>query len=237
MKLDDPLFGITPESLKAVNVDLPSSKSLSVVDSQMPVSTEHERVIASKLVRIHNRTSSYRFDGMIENFLCGHIPHNFNFNNPFSFKDAKDRDFVPGSSSSFALASSSEIGLIGFDLSLQQYLTINTVGSDSLAYNLEGLQHSRVGETYLYRRLPGRHLQFKELDEPQPVLTGDGEFPDPSPGEVSKLIPAPTTAISSTSDSIDLFASTMCAKNTAIFSTQLCKIPLSRFFSLYKGFK
>jgi hypothetical protein len=46
-----------------------------------------------------------------------------------------------------------------------------------------------------------------------------------------------TTAIPSTSDSVDFSASTSCAENTVVFLTQPSEIPLCIFLSLYKEFE
>ena len=64
MELNDSLFCLAPESFKAVNVDFPPIKSLPMVDPAVPASTEHQRIIASEFVRMHNRASSYGLNGM-----------------------------------------------------------------------------------------------------------------------------------------------------------------------------
>jgi len=53
MELNGSLFRITPESLKTVNVDFASGKSLPMVDLEMPVSTEHEGIITSDVKRLY----------------------------------------------------------------------------------------------------------------------------------------------------------------------------------------
>jgi len=111
------------------------------------------------------------------------------------------------------------------------------MGGYGHADDLEGLKHSRIGYPHLQRCFPGRDLQFKELYDPQPVLTGDIELSNPSAGEVPKLIPALATAISASPDPIDFFATTPGAENMAIFSTPPYEKPSSRFFILYKEFK
>jgi hypothetical protein len=58
MELNDFLFCLAPESFKAVIVDFSLGKSLPMVDPDVPVSTEHQKIIASEFVRIHNSVSS-----------------------------------------------------------------------------------------------------------------------------------------------------------------------------------
>jgi len=237
MELNESLFRITPESLKTVNVDLASGKSLSMVDLEMPVSTEHKGIITSELVRIHNRASSYGLNGVVQDFLCSYISQNLDLDNPSPLKDAEDRDLVPGTPASLPFALSPEVGLISFDLSLKERITVHTIGCDRYTDELECLQDRGIGYPHLQRRLPCRDLQLKEFDEPQPVPAGDVELANPSPGEVSKLISTLTTAIPSTPDSVDFSASTSCAENTVVFLTQPPEIPLCIFLSLYKEFE
>jgi hypothetical protein len=47
-------LGNTPESLYAVNVDLPLLEFMLVVDVEMLVSAEHERVISPPFIGIHD---------------------------------------------------------------------------------------------------------------------------------------------------------------------------------------
>ena len=237
MELNESLFRITPESLKTINVDLASGKPLLMVDLEMPISTEHKGIITSELVRIHNRASSYGLNGMVQDFLCSYISQNLDLDNPSPLKDAEDRDLVPSTPASLPFALSPEVGLISFDLSLEEHITIHTIGCNRHTDELKCFQDRGIGYSHLQRRLPRRDLQLKELDEPQPVSAGDVKLADPSPGEVSKLIPTLTTAIPSTSDSVDFSASTSCAENTVVFLTQPSEIPLCIFLSLYKEFE
>ncbi len=61
--LDKPLLGPTPESLQAVDVHLAGREILAVVHLQMPVSAEHQAVIAFELVRVDDRSSADLLDG------------------------------------------------------------------------------------------------------------------------------------------------------------------------------
>jgi len=237
MELDDSLFRIAPEPFKTVDVDLPSGKPLSMIDSEMSVSTEHERIIASESIGIHNRASSYGFNGMVEDFLCGNVSQYLNLYHPVPLKNAEHRYLASRSSPSFPFASSPKVCFIGFNFPFKKHLTISTVCGYSHTDDLEGLKHSGIRYPHLQRGFPGRDLQFKELYDPQPVLTGDIEFSNPSASEVPKLIPALATTIPSSPDPIGFSATTPGAENMTIFSTPLYKKSLSRFFSLYKNFK
>ena len=237
MELNDSFFCIAPKSFQAINVDLPAGKSLSMVDPEVSVPTEHERIIASESVCIDNRASSYNLNGMVKDFLCSNVSQNLDLYYTFSLKDAEHWYFASGSSPSFPFSSSSKIGLIGFDFPLEKQVTISTVCGYGHGNDLESLKHSRIGYPHLQRCFPGRDLQFKELYDPQPVLTGDIELSNPSAGEVPKLISAVATAIPSSPDPIDFSASAPGAENMAIFSTPSYEKSFSRFFSSYKEFK
>lgn len=64
MVLNQPLFRESPESFNPVDVDLSLFELIAMVDVEMLVTTEHERIVSPPLVCIHDGTSPdslYRF--------------------------------------------------------------------------------------------------------------------------------------------------------------------------------
>jgi len=66
MKLNESLLCISPEAFKAVDINFALSKSLCMVHSGMPVSAEHQAVVALKPVYVDNGALSYLFHRQIE---------------------------------------------------------------------------------------------------------------------------------------------------------------------------
>ena len=62
MMLDEALLGPAPESLHAVDVHLAGREILAVVHLQVPVSAEHETVIALEFVRVNHRSPADLLD-------------------------------------------------------------------------------------------------------------------------------------------------------------------------------
>ncbi len=71
--LNQPLFGIAPESLNAIDVDFTRGKELLMINLQMPVAAKHQRVIASEFICVNDGSSSNRFDSEAQKSLCADI--------------------------------------------------------------------------------------------------------------------------------------------------------------------
>lgn len=52
-------FGVTPEYFESVDINFTGGEFSFMIDVQMPIATEHQRIIASKFIRINNSPSSY----------------------------------------------------------------------------------------------------------------------------------------------------------------------------------
>src|SRR4030067_2379069 len=112
MKFHNSFFGITPKAFKPVNVHFACGESFLVVNSKMPVSTEHKGIITPEFISVYNRTSSYRFNRHRQKRFSRNILNNFNQNSPVSLENTEYRDFIISSPSSLAFASSAKIAFI-----------------------------------------------------------------------------------------------------------------------------
>jgi len=62
MKPVHPFFGITPEAIKAININVTPAKSFSMIDSEMSVAAERQCIVTLELIGIDDRTPSDRLD-------------------------------------------------------------------------------------------------------------------------------------------------------------------------------
>ena len=222
MKLGQPFLRVAPEALQAVDINLAGGKAFAVIDSQMPVATEHQRIVASEFVGVDNRASADCFNGPIQQTLGRDIPDHLNLYDAVSLENAEDGDLPRCASTAFALASASEVGLVQLDLSVHQQLAIQ-VGQDRPPQNRDGLEHSRITQSDLLSNLAARELYFKELDDPQPALIRNSQPVDPSAREVMERIATAFTAVPFVNNPIDFSAPTPCTENTAISCTRFFK--------------
>lgn len=239
MKLDNPLLSIAPKPFKSINIDSPRRKTPLMVHSQMPITTKHQRIITSKLVRIHNGPSSHLLDGHVEQRLCRHVLHHLDSHRPISPVDAENRDFPGCPSASLPFASSSKVGFIQFNLSFKKSSFLIT-GQNGHPKNRDCSENGGITDPNLLGDLSRRELDFKKLDKPKPFLAGDTKQVNPSIREIMEGVFAPFTPVSFACNSIVFSTPTTCTKNEPIFPTRFFeKQPSSvfRFCNKFKGFE
>jgi len=219
MVLDEPFFSIAPEAFNTINIDLAGCKEFFMIDFKMPVATKHQRVITFEFIGIDDRSSPDSFHGEIQKCSGLDILDHLDLNNPVSLQDAENRDFAGSPTAPFTFASASEIGLVKFDFTLKEFIfPYCTAGNGHPDYT-KGFEHRGIAQGCLLRDFPGRKFQFKELDNPQPLLETDSQAVDPSAGEVVKSIFAAFATQPFADDLIDLVASASYAETTVVFPT------------------
>jgi len=239
MKLNDPLLGITPKPLQPINIHSPRRKMPLMVHSQMPITTKHQRIITSKLIRINNRSTTNLLDGHVEQRLRRNVLDHFNSNHPISLVDAENRDFPGRPSATLAFSSAPKVSLIELNLPFKKPF-LRLVGHNRRTKHRNSSQNGGIAQSNLLGNLSGRKLHFKELNNPEPLLVRDPKPLNPSVREIVKTIFASFTAVLFNFDAIDFSASTACTKNRAFFPTRFFEkksCPVFRFGNKFKGFE
>ena len=108
MMFNESFFGITSESLHSVDINFTRGEFPFIINFQMPISTEHQKIIASELIRINNGSSSDGLNGQGKPCFGTNIFNHFNFDNPIPLQEAKYGDFVKCASASLAFSSSAK---------------------------------------------------------------------------------------------------------------------------------
>ena len=218
MKLGQSLLCIAPEAFQAVDIDLAGGKALPMIHPQMPVSAEHQRIIAAEFIGVDNRASADRLDRHVQQALGRDIPDHIDFHDAVSLENSEDGDLSSRAASAFPLASTPKVGLVQLDLAVHQQLAIQ-VGQDRPAQDRDGLERGRIAQSDLLGNLAGGQLYLKELDDPQPALIRNSQPTDPAAREVVERVAAAFTAVPFTHDPVDFSAPTACTENAAIFRT------------------
>ena len=213
------LFSITPETFQAVNINFASGKFPKMIDFQMPVSTTHQSIIASKFICINDGASSDCFNGKVEQSFCTDILNNFNPDDAIPFKDTENRHFSGSASTSIAFSSAPKIGFIQFDFSSKQMIAAGVAGHYSHPDHIDCFEDSRITEANLLVDFPGREFQFKELNNPKPVSATNPDFVHPASGEIMESIFTTFTSKPFASDSVNFVTATSTAETTVVFPT------------------
>lgn len=216
MKLDNSLLRITPKTFQAINIHFALTKPLPMINSQMQIATKYQGIITSKSISINDQPSSNSFDRQVENRLSTDVSKDMHLHPSLSLQDAESRDFVASSSAPSPLASTSKMGLIGLNFYLQKLLLILAISRDGLPKKVKGPKHCRIRKTQLLRSLSGRDLQFKELDQPEPLFGRDFNLINPSSGEVREHILTLAAAVARISDEVQFFVPTTNTETKAI---------------------
>lgn len=239
MEFDQSLLGETPKSFEAINIHFARREALPVIDAKMTIATEHKGIIAPELVGVHNRSATDRFDSHAKQGLSRNVWNDFDLDRPISLQNAENRHFSGCPTAALPLAPTTKIAFVQFDLTSEEQVGILT-GGDRDSDDRDCLQDRRITQAHLLCNLPGRDFEFKELNDPQPLLERDAQLIDPSIREVVESVFTSFTAISFADDSIDFSASTARTKNRAIFPTRFSEEksrPIFRFGNEFKGFE
>jgi len=172
MVFDQPFLGVAPESLDAVDVNFPGGESFFMVDFEMPIPTEHQRVITPIFVCVHDGSPSHRFDCERKQSLGRDIFDSLNLNHAIPLKYAKYGHFSRRTPSSFAFSLTSEIRFIELDFTAEKVM-IRRVGHQRQSNDCNGLKHGGITKPDLLCDLPGTKIKLEEFDHPQPVPVGD----------------------------------------------------------------
>jgi len=222
MKLGQPLLGITPETLQAVNVDLAGGKPLAVIYPQVPVATEHQGIVAAEFVGINNRATADGLDRHVQKTLGRDIPNHLDLHNAASLENSEDGDLPGGPSTPLAPASAPKVGFIQFNLPFEEQLPIQ-VRQDRQPQDGDRFEHRGITQSHLLGDPAARQLYFKELNDPQPALIRNSQPVNPSTGEVMERVTTTLAPVPSAHDPVDFLAATPCTKNTAVFCTRFFK--------------
>ena len=206
MVLDKALLGPTPKTLQAVNVNLAGGEAFLMVHLQVPVATEHEAVVALKLVRIDDRTPADLFDRQLQQGGCRDVSNDRHMDLAVALQDAQYRHFSGSASASVALAAASEVALIQLDLSAQQKGGILGLADNGQPDGLNGSVNGPISQAHLLGHLADGDLLFKELDQGQPLHTGQSSLFDPPSGELLEGILTMRATIASLSQFVKFSA-------------------------------
>jgi len=169
MKFDHSFLGITPESFNTVDIHFTRGEEFFMIDLNMPVSTKHQGVVPSEFIGIHDTSSANGFDGHIQQCFSGNIFNHFNSDHTISLQDTKYRYLVSSSSPAFAFSSATEVTLIHFHFTAQKFFCIAGMCNNSLSNNSDSLEDRGITQSNLIGYFTGRELQFKELNDPEPI--------------------------------------------------------------------
>jgi len=165
MVFDQPFFGPAPESLQSVNIDFAGREMLAVIHLQVPVSAEHQAVVAFELVGVDDTSSANLLDGKIQQNLGRDIRDDADLDNALSLQDAEDGNLAGGPTAPLTFSSPAKVGLIQFYLSRQEKIGIGGMSQDGHPDGVHSTVNGPVRQLHLLSHLPDGDFQFKELED------------------------------------------------------------------------
>jgi hypothetical protein len=238
MELDEPLFGVAPEALNAVDVDLAVAKMFTVVKIDMPVATEHKGIIAFEFVRVNNAPAPNHLDGQVKQGFGFDVLNSLHMDTAVSLEDAEYWNLIKGPASTFPLALASKVGLVQFDCPVHPLRGFNAM-PNCLPNDLDGFESRGITQTDLLSDLASRDLQFKELDDPQPFLMANLDTVNPTVTEVMEGVLTPLATVPFAQQPVDFIAVTPAAKNMPFFPAKFTQAQPGTVFTFddeLKGF-
>lgn len=238
MEFYQSLLGETPKAFEAIDIYLARREALPMIDPEMTIAAEHKSIIAPELVGVYDRSATDRFDGHAEQRLSRNVSDDFNLDRPVALQNAENRHFPGCPAATLPFAPTTKIAFVQLDLASEEQVGILS-GDDSESDDGDRLQDRRITQSHLQSDLPGRNLEFKELNDPQPLLERDVQLIDPSIREVVEGVFTSFASVSFADDPIYFSASTACTENRPIFPTRFFKEksrPVFRLSNEFKGF-
>jgi hypothetical protein len=211
------LLRITPKTLKSVDVYPPSRKILPMIDLKMTITTKHKGIIAFKFISIDNASPSHFFNSQIQHRLRSNIGDDLNEGSPLTLQDTENRDFSGCPSPPISFSSATKVGLINLYFTPKQHLRIFRVSHNRKTNSSNRLINSVIRQSHLDADLPCGKFQFKELDDSQPLTTGQVPAVYPAAAEIMKGISATVAPSSAVCHDIESSEATFGTKPLLVF--------------------
>lgn len=211
------LLGIAPETLQAINVDPSPAEMDGVVHLQVPVATEHEGVISMEPVGVYDAAPPDLGYGEAKQCFGFDVGYCTDKDLSVTFQDTEDRDFPTRSSSTSAFASSPKVGLVQFHFPTEEHSTAGSVGHNCQTENRDRLVSGGVRDSQLGSELTGRDLQFKKLEQPEPLAGRQVSGIDPAAAEIVEGVGAVGAATAPVRQVIEFTAPTTRAETLLVF--------------------
>ena len=224
VELDQAFFGEGPEAFQSVDVDFSARISLFVIDPQMAIAAEHQRIVAAEFIGIDDRSATDRFDRHIQQRGRRDVFDDVDLDHAISLQNAENRDFMGSPPATLTLPLSSEVRFVHFDLAAQKIIGFGSVGHDRFSNHGDRFESRGIAKADLLGYLTGRDFEFEEFEDPEPGLGRDFEFIKPAAGEVVESKSAALTTELFVADSIDFIAPISTAENMAVFPAEFPQI-------------
>jgi hypothetical protein len=111
----DPLLGVAPEPLQAVDVDPAAGEVFPMVHAKVTEPAEHERVVDLVAVGVHDASPADLLDREREDGFGPGVGNHLHEHLPLPLQNAEYRDFAGGTPSTLSLALPPEGGFVHFD--------------------------------------------------------------------------------------------------------------------------
>ena len=223
VELNKPFFSIAPEPFDTVDVDLAIAKMFTMVKIDMPVTTEHERIIAFEFVGINNAAAPDHLDRQIKQCLGFNILDHLHMDKAISLEDAEYGNLIKGPASSFTFALAPKVRFIHLNRPVHPIWRYDIM-PDGQSNDLNGLKDGRITQADLLSDLAGGDIQFKELDDPQPLFRADLNLVQPSIAKVMEGVVTPLTTIPFTQQSVNFIATAPAAENVPFFPAEFTHV-------------
>ena len=228
-------LGIAPKAFEPVDMDLPPTEPLAVIDGEPPIAAERERLVAAIFIGVDQRPPLDHLDRLLQERLGRDVRHDGDRDPSAPLQNAKDGHFAGGASAPLPLAPAAEVRLVGLDLAPQQLGVL--LGHERPADRREHPQRRGVADAGLDRGLPSGHLQLEQLDQPQPGRQGDARLAHPGAGEEPEGIATPPTPRPAAAQPVEFLAPTGVTKQPPVFVTLPPQHPQGRGLAPDQCFK
>jgi len=217
---DQSFLGIAPKTFQAVDVYLTTRKVFPVIDLQMTIPAKHQGIVDLILIGIDDASAADLCNGEPHNRSRFDVRQSLGLDTSIALKYPKYGHFSSRTSSAFPFSSAAEVRLIKLDFAAEQLGCVFGMSHNRHSQCCHRLQSSAISNAKLEGHLPGRHFQFEELDQTQPISATECTLINPTSAQVMKSIPAATAAPPSVPETVEFFSPAKGAKSLMVFEAK-----------------
>lgn len=148
-------FGKGPEAFQAVDVNPAAGESSFVIDLQVSVATEHQRIVTAESVGVDDAAPAHHLDGQSQKGFSPYVRHHLDADQTVTLQDAEDRDLSGSTPTAVALALATEVAFVKLNFTAQQLIAVPGLGQYRHSYGSYGFIGGIVRDPHLPGDLPG----------------------------------------------------------------------------------
>ena len=212
------LLSVAPEPFQAIDVDPSTGETCAVIDLEVAVAAEDEGIVDLEPIGVDDAPTTHLRDGQAQHRLGLNVGQDLQQDPTVSFQDPEDGNLAGGSPSTPPLASPPEVGFVHLHLSSQECCSsVLGVSHDGQTQGRDGLVRGVVSDFELSGHLARGDFELKELEQTEPLWSGERAAIDPASAEIVEGVMATSAASAAVGQAVESSTLTPGTRSLMVF--------------------